>query len=173
MTPRHPPCALSSLTFVRHTPHSHSSRPPVNTEGAMCLEGDTASEETRALRHSTKRSCVLLSTTRAIFCCEGAVRVLLHASHGDSAPSGCIEAGSMTRDESLSVLSCVGARGWWSRGDSNPRHPPCKGGALPAELRPQDSAGRHHDAALAGPRWWAILDSNQGPQSYQDCALTN
>ena len=24
-----------------------------------------------------------------------------------------------------------------------------------------------------GERWWAILDSNQGPQSYQDCALTN
>jgi hypothetical protein len=21
-------------------------------------------------------------------------------------------------------------------------------------------------------RWWGILDSNQGPQSYQDCALT-
>ena len=21
--------------------------------------------------------------------------------------------------------------------------------------------------------WWAILDSNQRPQSYQDCALTN
>ena len=21
--------------------------------------------------------------------------------------------------------------------------------------------------------WWAILDSNQGPQSYQDCALTS
>ncbi len=21
--------------------------------------------------------------------------------------------------------------------------------------------------------WWAALDSNQGPQSYQDCALTN
>ena len=20
--------------------------------------------------------------------------------------------------------------------------------------------------------WWGILDSNQGPQSYQDCALT-
>ena len=26
---------------------------------------------------------------------------------------------------------------WWSRGDSNPRLPPCKGGALPTELRPQ------------------------------------
>ena len=25
---------------------------------------------------------------------------------------------------------------------------------------------------LMGRAWWAILDSNQGPQSYQDCALT-
>ena len=25
---------------------------------------------------------------------------------------------------------------WWSRGDSNPGPPPCKGGALPAKLRP-------------------------------------
>lgn len=24
-----------------------------------------------------------------------------------------------------------------------------------------------------GPGWWAILDSNQRPQSYQDCALTS
>ena len=23
------------------------------------------------------------------------------------------------------------------------------------------------------PEWWAILDSNQRPQSYQDCALTS
>ena len=29
------------------------------------------------------------------------------------------------------------------------------------------------DASRAGRRWWAILDSNQGPQSYQDCALTS
>lgn len=58
---------------------------------------------------------------------------------------------------------------WWSRGDSNPLPPPCKGGALPVELRPQ--------VVRAAPirrseLWWAILDSNQGPQSYQDCALT-
>ena len=38
-------------------------------------------------------------------------------------------------------------RDWWSRGDSNPRHPPCKGGALPAELRP-------HLRTDAGGRWW-------------------
>ena len=31
-------------------------------------------------------------------------------------------------------------------------------------LRPAKSQHR--------PMWWGILDSNQGPQSYQDCALT-
>ena len=51
---------------------------------------------------------------------------------------------------------------WWSRGDSNPRHPPCKGGALPAELRPHLSC-----------RWWAMVDSNHRPRSYQDRALTS
>ena len=25
---------------------------------------------------------------------------------------------------------------------------------------------------VSGINWWANLDSNQGPQSYQDCALT-
>jgi hypothetical protein len=29
----------------------------------------------------------------------------------------------------------------WSRGESNPGPPPCKGGALPAELRPPSSEG--------------------------------
>jgi hypothetical protein len=55
-----------------------------------------------------------------------------------------------------SVVRVVG----WSRGDSNPGPPPCKGGALPAKLRPQ------------APPQWARLDSNQGPRSYQDRALT-
>ena len=54
--------------------------------------------------------------------------------------------------------------GGWSRGDSNPGPPPCKGGALPAKLRPP--------APLAGNRW-ARLDSNQGPRPYQGRALTN
>ena len=25
---------------------------------------------------------------------------------------------------------------------------------------------------VGGEKWWAIVDSNHGPQSYQDCALT-
>ena len=32
--------------------------------------------------------------------------------------------------------ACPHASGWWSRGDSNSRPPPCKGGALPTKLRP-------------------------------------
>ncbi len=52
---------------------------------------------------------------------------------------------------------------WWSRGDSNPRLPPCKGGALPTELRP------HRVTVL----WWAMVDSNHRPRSYQDRALTS
>jgi hypothetical protein len=47
----------------------------------------------------------------------------------------------------------------WSRGESNPRPPPCKGGALPTKLRPHTR--------------WACLESNQGPRSYQDRALTD
>jgi hypothetical protein len=49
----------------------------------------------------------------------------------------------------------------WSRGGSNPEPPPCKGGALPVELRP------HHLGR------WAHLDSNQGPRPYQGRALTS
>ena len=33
---------------------------------------------------------------------------------------------------------CLG-RGWWRRPDSNRRHPACKAGALPTELRPRNS----------------------------------
>ena len=49
----------------------------------------------------------------------------------------------------------------WRCGDSNPVPPACKAGALPSELHPRTRC------------WWGILDSNQGPQSYQDCALTS
>ncbi len=42
---------------------------------------------------------------------------------------------------SVESVSCVGqkisALARWSRGDSNPRPPPCKGGALPTKLRPR------------------------------------
>src|SRR5713226_6319774 len=49
----------------------------------------------------------------------------------------------------------------WRRPGSNRQPPRCKRGALPIELRPQEEFQ------------WAHLDSNQGPQPYQGCALTN
>ncbi len=49
---------------------------------------------------------------------------------------------------------------WWSRTGSNRRHPACKAGALPAELRPQ-------------LKWWAWEDLNLRPHAYQARALTN
>jgi hypothetical protein len=55
--------------------------------------------------------------------------------------------------------------GGWSRGESNPGPPPCKGGALPAELRPPVRQRRPTQG-------WARLDSNQGPRPYQGRALT-
>ena len=48
---------------------------------------------------------------------------------------------------SYTPFPCRPAVRWWSRGDSNPRLPPCKGGALPTELRP-------HCRPLGGGRWW-------------------
>jgi hypothetical protein len=74
-----------------------------------------------------------------------------------------------------------GDRGWhagtttgvkrpgWSRGDSNPGPPPCKGGALPAKLRPPVLSA---PGSRPTPPGWARLDSNQGPRPYQGRALT-
>jgi hypothetical protein len=43
----------------------------------------------------------------------------------------------------------------WSRGDSNPGPPPCKGGALPAKLRPRATPVRSPlGTALPGGRAW-------------------
>jgi hypothetical protein len=68
------------------------------------------------------------------------------------------------RRGALSRCGWPTTRPWWSRGDSNPGPPPCKGGALPAKLRPP--------ACPATPTRWARLDSNQGPRPYQGRALT-
>ena len=70
------------------------------------------------------------------------------------------------------VANCdnpFGLRKWWSRTGSNRRHPACKAGALPAELRPLISWSR----ILVSRRWWAWEDLNLRPHAYQARALTN
>ena len=56
---------------------------------------------------------------------------------------------------------------WWSLTGSNRRHPACKAGALPAELRPHQWSLPDHQK-----NWWARVDSNYRPHAYQACALT-
>ena len=64
------------------------------------------------------------------------------ASRGGGGNSGMVgapglEPGTSSLSEKRSnQLSYAPAGTWWSRRDSNPRHPACKAGALPAELRP-------------------------------------
>jgi hypothetical protein len=72
-----------------------------------------------------------------------------------------------------------GLREWWSRTGSNRRHPACKAGALPAELRPLISRSRTMVSRLkrrspkGSRKWWAWEDLNLRPHAYQARALTN
>ena len=59
----------------------------------------------------------------------------------------------------------LGNKKWWSRTESNRRHPACKAGALPTELRPRWKRTNQQ-------KWWARVDSNYRPHAYQACALT-
>lgn len=73
--------------------------------------------------------------------------------------------------------------GWWSRTGSNRRHPACKAGALPAELRPLITFNLQHDLiqkvcnflglCSLKRKWWAWEDLNLRPHAYQARALTN
>jgi hypothetical protein len=83
------------------------------------------------------------------------------------------QAGTRLRHSLVNVPRHAAHR--WSRGDSNPGPPPCKGGALPAKLRPLVALGapvRLRRQILPRVRW-ARLDSNQGPRPYQGRALTS
>lgn len=65
---------------------------------------------------------------------------------------------------------------WWSRTGSNRRHPACKAGALPAELRPLNiplRTCRGDRQSLRIAKWWAWEDLNLRPHAYQARALTN
>jgi len=73
---------------------------------------------------------------------------------------------SCERPGSSSLLdTALFQEGWWSRTGSNRRHPACKAGALPAELRPL--------ILSMSEKWWAWEDLNLRPHAYQARALTN
>src|SRR5207245_9799775 len=86
-------------------------------------------------------------------------------------------------DDTYCLPTCAYAvvkdrKSWWSRSGSNRRHPACKAGALPAELRPRYRVGdvMSGGAAIRVPlplAWWAWVDLNYRPHAYQACALTS
>jgi hypothetical protein len=61
--------------------------------------------------------------------------------------------------------------GRWSRGDSNPGPPPCKGGALPAKLRPRarlpTAPLAHRPARVGAPGLEPGTSALSGPRSNQ------
>ncbi len=71
-------------------------------------------------------------------------------------------------------LALPSLRGWM-RQVSNLRPPPCKGGALPTELRTLFFAAIscYEPSKKANSKGWAMEDLNFRPHPYQGCALTN
>ena len=156
LAPRHPPCALSSLTLLRD---SFLSFPAEDTWFLIYFYQDylfcqrTASRPTAT---AVRREVPAKNTPPATR------RVLL------------------TRTSNALVISppppLLKPPGWWSRRGSNPQPQACKARALPIELRPRLAKARGWDPKkIAKPvaGWWAWMDSNHRPHDYQSCALAS
>ena len=155
--PRHPPCA--------HLRGFHRS-------------ADAPPSPTRAITPVTRvvRARQVTATPPSFFRFSALVRA--------SSSATCVSGPPLRRDASALVVALGSGRrmvqsaescqcavaGRWSRGDSNPGPPPCKGGALPAKLRP---LVLDPDRTRIRRARWARLDSNQGPRPYQGRALTS
>ena len=127
--PRHPPYALhrGSLSALHHRaplpPETGKIRvlqPGIPPQPVDLLTSTTPSGSTR--RYVGIRS----GRPDTPFTCQCTNAV---TSFKYRAPSLCLG----PRSSSLATR-------WWSRGDSNPGPPPCKGGALPTKLRPHSSS---------------------------------
>ena len=110
---------------------------------------------------SAKASTMCSSLTMSPVVTQCLYRVC-YGARGDTSVSSTL-AGQVNP---LSLVKVQKPTSGWSRGDSNPGPPPCKGGALPTKLRPPVAITNHT------PKGWARLDSNQGPRPYQGRALT-
>src|SRR5688572_15023325 len=122
--PRHPPCALGSLTLRQALSRSTASL--VCTSDACspsCSKFSALLAQYSVVKVPCRHGVPAFRRSPAV----ATVRALLGGRRG---PATYL----VSRARLPSLLD---RRGWWSRGGSNPRLPPCKGGALPAELRPR------------------------------------
>ena len=168
--PRHPPCALNSLTLRQ----AHSAIQHFPQKGTLGCRSIQCARSAYALRFTQYRKYVVVNVLRT-------PSARLHAA--------CTP--SRLRDHGLVMVTNPGRRPAARLQYPTERGSPPVLYGLSLEWSPSGGAGgtrtpdfRLAKAALSqlsyGPAsretpttaWWAILDSNQGPQSYQDCALT-
>ena len=120
--PRHPPCAHHRGSSHYH-PHPspqfpHNARSPSPARPYLVSPPQTEAKPTRAREPGGYVWCAPRQFGKRLLClCPLPTR-----------PSS-----NRRRVYVVCVLKV------WSRGDSNPGPPPCKGGALPAKLRPRSS----------------------------------
>jgi hypothetical protein len=158
LVPRHPPCALRSLTSYLHSSTTERGRLPRRA----LPTGDGGCGRVRA------RCFALGVLLKRLHRCGGDGR---HGNGGllsQTIPDVKVPGSRPTRHAGRATRR-------WRWAGSNRRPPACKAGALPAELHPLiagDGRGALGPSAVRRGAW-AFLDSNQRPHGYQPCALTN
>ena len=151
LTPRHPPCALVSFSHVKSAKLKYTFYSVLKVLAPLAFtaspwpalpdRGQRSTGKEKGSVHQPSPQPLGRSPS-----CSSSVRQLgfLHVHH---------------------PLSLVSADLGGAAGIRTPVVPPCKGGAIPLGDRPA------HVPWWPAALWWAFLDSNQRPQSYQDCAL--
>ena len=168
-TPRHPPCARlpDRSAISRASPRWSGSRQP-----GPCARTPPHQPRTQRLPRDPWFRCSVCSCSVSVTDSVHQRRLDVSQSRcrvhraGRRPPAGRPRPVTAANPGGSRVARCQGAAGaidrevrrsrpdGWSRGDSNPGPPPCKGGALPAKLRPPDSASRRPPRPRRGGRAW-------------------
>jgi hypothetical protein len=189
--------SLGSSRFSSASPRSRrTSRSHTSRQTRLVRTPVPASPDARpGFRHYSLNPSVVLGTRPAVdsspgvssagvppdgatpgsvrhFSCQGAPALLQRRTGSRRHERGSRDENAQRTPAGARARRPVAPGARWSRGDSNPGPPPCKGGALPAKLRPRPGPRAAGLPARRGPGRWARLDSNQGPRPYQGRALT-
>ena len=153
--PRHPPCALNSLTLRQ----AHSAIQHFPQKGTLGCRSIQCARSAYALRFTQYRKYVVVNVLRTPSARLHAACYAVPAARpwlGNGHESGTTPSSAPTIPHRAGFTAGVVraltrvVTEWWSRGDSNPRLPPCKGGALPTELRPRKPRNAH-DCVVGHP----------------------
>ena len=159
LTPRHSPCALSSLVTNLKT-----------IDASLLSLSRYAVYKVECFLHCETLNCPLTLDCKVVRACDSNELYSRHA-FASSSLLRCQRSYPLGRYRlAAKGVNPIGIHilrqeppGEWSVRGSNPRPPACKAGALPAELTPPEVSQLE----------WARKDLNFRPHAYQACALTN